>query len=84
MRSIRPALLALFTLGLVISIFSSGIAQTHGDLTDFWEMETRYTYSISTWNTEVGQSTGTFAGIAQHASVGNKYLFRTETKSKKS
>ncbi|MBD3216739.1 MAG: hypothetical protein GF310_00590 [candidate division Zixibacteria bacterium] len=79
MKSIRPALLALFTLGLLISNLTSGIAQTPGDLTDFWEMETRYTYSISTWNTEVGKSTGTFAGIAKHASVGNKYLFRTET-----
>ncbi|HEQ98045.1 MAG TPA: hypothetical protein ENO22_01745 [candidate division Zixibacteria bacterium] len=45
----------------------------------FWEMGTRYIYKISVLDTEVGQSTGTFVGLAKHNTVGNKYLFRTET-----
>jgi hypothetical protein len=69
----------LFILTITFVFVSNAFAQPPEELVDFWEMGTRYTYKISVLETEVGQSTGTFVGLAKHNTVGNKYLFRTET-----
>ena len=79
MKRTRSIIIALFIL-IIIFVFASNVfAQPPEELVDFWEMGTRYTYEISVLETEVGQSTGTFVGLAKHNTVGNKYLFRTET-----